>query len=304
MNKNHLRGSLCCVLAALIWGVAFVAQVAGMDHVGPFTFLGLRCWLAAAVLAPLALRGRAGKAPASSADRRALWGAGILCGLCLYTASAFQQYGLQYTTAGKSGFITALYVVLVPLARLLTGRRPPLLLWICAALAAAGLWLLCMTPGQAGFNPGDLLTLICALIFTCHILLLDHFSPRFSSVQLSCIQFLTGGVIGVPIFLLTEGFCWQDVAGAALPILYAGILSSGVAYTLQAYAQKNTDPTVASILLCLESVFSVLASWVLLGQALSGRELAGCGVMFAAILLAQLPAAQKTDPARGNGSAA
>ena len=303
MKKNHLRGSLCCVLAALIWGVAFVAQVAGMDHVGPFTFLGLRCYLAAAVLAPLALR-RRGEKTAAPGNTRALWGAGLLCGLCLYAASAFQQYGLQYTSAGKSGFITALYVVLVPLTRLLSGRRPSPLLWGCVGLAAAGLWLLCMTPGQSGLNRGDLLTLICALIFTCHILLLDRFSPRFSSVQLSCIQFLAGGLVGTPIMLLTETLRWQDIAGAAIPILYAGVLSSGVAYTLQAFAQKNTDPTVASILLCLESVFSVLAGWLLLGQALSVRELAGCGVMFAAILLAQLPAAQKSSPASARHRAA
>ena len=303
MNTKQLKGSLYCILGAFIWGVAFVAQVAGMDHVGPFTFLCVRSWPAAAVLAPFALlsfkKEKAAGLLKDAAPQKILGlpgvvGAGVLCGLFLYVASAFQLCGVQYTTAGKGGFITALYVVMVPLARLFTGRKPSALLWGCVALAAAALWLLCITPGETGINKGDVLIFVCAFFFTGQIMTLDKYSPCFSSLQLSFLQFATCAVVGTPLMLFTETFSLQAVTAAAVPLLYAGVMSSGVAYTLQVMAQKITDPTVASILFCLESVFAVLADWVLLHQALSPRELAGCLVMFAAILLAQHPAAQGT----------
>ena len=203
----------------------------------------------------------------------------------LFLGSSLQQCGLQYTTPGKAGFITALYVVLVPIAGLLFGRRPRWWVWLSVVMSAAGLWLLCMN-GAEGLSLGDGLVLLCALAFTGHILCADHFSPLVDGVKLSCIQFFTCGVLSF-IPMLFEHPNLGAILSAAVPILYAGVLSSGVAYTLQIVAQKDTDPTVASLILCLESVFAVLAGALVLHQIPTGRELAGCVLMFVAIVLAQ-----------------
>ena len=315
MDRQRAKNSGLLVLTALIWGVAFVAQSVGMDYVGPFTFNAVRSLIGGLALLPCILwqdRRRKNKRQAEEAAagqakgggaavkedtgirRKNLWRGGILCGLALCAASSLQQYGILFTTVGKAGFITAMYIVLVPVFGLFLGRKVRSLIVLCVVMAAAGLYFLCMTEHLSlGF--GDLLVLICAAVFTLHILVIDHFSPLVDGVRMSAIQFLTAGIAcGVPM-LIWETPNLSDIAAAWMPILYAGVMSCGVAYTLQILGQKNAEPTVASLLLSLESVFSVLAGWVLLGQRLSGRELFGCALMFAAIILAQLPEKKRGD---------
>lgn len=286
--KNTISAALL-VLTALIWGVAFVAQSVGSEHVGPFTFLSSRSLIAGVALLPLiAFRRRSAPAPKTPADRRKLWIGGLLCGCALTVASAFQQIGIAETTVGKAGFITALYIVIVPLFGLFLKKRVPLMVWLGVALAAVGMYLLCITEGFSIFR-GDFFVLLCAACYSVHILVIDYFSPRVDGVRMACIQFFTCGIVSGIVMLIAEKPTADILLAAWLPILYAGLLSSGVGYTLQIIAQKNVPPTVASLLMSLESVFSVLAGWVLLGQALSLRELLGCVLVFAAILLAQLP---------------
>ena len=292
MIGKQLKYSLLLFLTAFIWGTAFVAQSQAMDMVGPLTFNAARLIVGGVVLLPCirlldALRARSGEA-ADPGSRRDLLVGGVCCGVVLFAASAFQQTGIQYTTVGKAGFITALYIVLVPLAGVIFGRRIGAALWAGVALAVAGMYFLCMT-GETGVNRGDVLCFVCALFFTAHILVIDHFSPRVDGVRLSCAQFFVGGVISLVGMFLFEKPDWPHVLAAWFPILYAGVLSSGVAYTLQIVAQKNVNPTLASLIMSLESVFSALSGWIILGQGLSGRELMGCAMMFAAIILAQMP---------------
>ena len=286
--KNTISAALL-VLTALIWGVAFVAQSVGSEHVGPFTFLSSRSLIAGVALLPLiAFRRRSAPAPKTPADRRNLWIGGLLCGCALTVASAFQQIGIAETTVGKAGFITALYIVIVPLFGLFLKKRVPLMVWLGVALAAVGMYLLCITEGFS-ISRGDFFVLLCAACYSVHILVIDYFSPRVDGGRMACIQFFTCGIVSGIVMLIAEKPTADVLLAAWLPILYAGLLSSGVGYTLQIIAQKNVPPTVASLLMSLESVFSVLAGWVLLGQALSLRELLGWVLVFAAILLAQLP---------------
>ena len=285
------------LLTALIWGCAFVAQSVGMDYVGPFTFNSVRCILGSIVLVPVIflMDGFKKKSGMSREEMkrergstRTLLTGGICCGVILGTASSLQQLGIQYTTVGKAGFITAMYIVLVPVAGILFGKKVKPLIFLCVALAVTGLYLLCMTE-KLSLGIGDLLVLLCALVFTVHILVIDHFSPLVDGVRMSAVQFLTAGILcAVPMFL------WEHphpgaILAAWMPVLYAGVMSCGVAYTFQILGQKHADPTVASLILSLESVFSVLAGWLLLNQNLSRKELFGCVLMFAAIILAQLP---------------
>ena len=291
--KKQTRHLLMLLLAAFLWGTTFVAQSLGAELVGPFTYLMGRSWIAVVVLLPvIAVRARAaarngGKPvlPQTPAQRKQLALGGLVCGSALCMASASQQLGMANASTAKAGFITALYVVLVPIAGLAFGRKPRWWVWLSVAMSAAGLWLLCMT-GAEGLSLGDSLVLLCALAFTGHILCADHFSPLVDGVKLSCIQFFTCGVLSF-IPMLLEHPNLGAILSAAMPILYAGVLSSGVAYTLQIVAQKDTDPTVASLILCLESVFAVLAGALVLHQIPTGRELAGCVLMFVAIVLAQ-----------------
>ncbi|MBQ4044601.1 MAG: DMT family transporter [Clostridia bacterium] len=286
--KNTISAALL-VLTALIWGVAFVAQSVGSEHVGPFTFLASRSLIAGVALLPLiAFRRRTSPGPKTPADRKNLWIGGLLCGCALTVASAFQQIGIAETTVGKAGFITALYIVIVPLFGLFLKKRVPLMVWLGVVLAAVGMYLLCITEGFS-ISRGDFFVLLCAACYSVHILVIDHFSPRVDGVRMACIQFFTCGILSGIVMLIAEKPTADVLVAAWLPILYAGLLSSGVGYTLQIVAQKNVPPTIASLLMSLESVFSVLAGWVLLGQALSLRELLGCVLVFAAILLAQLP---------------
>ena len=294
---RKLRANLLLLLTALIWGVAFVAQDVAMDHVQPFTFNGARMLLAAFALLPVvyfqerkqkAALPQTQEAAATSQGRSSLWLAGFLCGLMLFLGSSFQQMGIQQTSAGKAGFVTALYIVLVPLLGLFRGKRVRLLLWLAVLLCAVGLFLLCVTESLT-IGLGDIYLLLCALCFAGHILVIDHFAPRVNCLRMSCLQFFICSVLSLAATALLEQPTWASLSQAIVPILYAGVLSGAVGYTLQIIAQRDTDPTVASLILCLESVFAVLASWLLQGSLLSLRELSGCGLMFVGILLAQLP---------------
>ena len=286
--SNRLRANLMLLTTALIWGVAFVAQSVGMDYIGPFTFNCVRSLLGGLVLLPcIFLLDRLDGGKTAAQKKWPVLG-GVCCGVVLAVASSLQQIGIAHTSVGKAGFITALYIVIVPLLGLLGGKRVGGRIWAAVALAVAGMYLLCITESFT-IGLGDLLVLLCAFCFSIHILVIDHFSPNVDGVRMSCIQFFTAGILcGVPM-LLFESPNLTDICAAWAPIAYAGIMSCGVAYTLQVVAQKHTDPTVASLLLSLESVISVLAGWVLLGQALSPRELTGCALSFFAIILAQLP---------------
>ncbi len=293
--RKKWQGEAMLLLAALIWGAAFVAQRTGMEYVGPFTFNGIRTLLGALALVPVIVlmnrqqKGQGESSPAQMArEKRNLLIGGSLCGIILFVASSLQQYGLVYTTAGKAGFITALYIVFVPLCGLFLKRKIRPLLWLCVGLATLGLYLLSVQEGFA-INSGDLLVLASAFAFTAHILVIDHFSPQTDGVKMSCLQFLVCGVLSLPFMLAFETVNWSDIKACWLPIAYAGILSCGVAYTLQIIAQKRTEPTIASLLLSLESAFALLAGMVILHEQVSSREAVGCLIMFAAIILAQLP---------------
>ena len=295
MKKVQVKNSLLLLLTAAIWGVAFVAQSVGMKYVEPFTFNCVRSLIGGVVLIPCIWflnRGKAAQKDRTQEQRREekkiLVTGGILCGICLFAASNFQQFGIRYTTVGKAGFITACYIVIVPVIGIFMKKKSGRLIWLSVAMALAGLYLLCMTE-SLHIEKGDLLVFICALLFSLHILIIDHFSPLTDGVKMSCIQFFVCGILSGAAMLLTETPSLHSIFAAWLPILYAGVFSCGVAYTLQIVGQRNMNPTVASLILSLESCISVLAGWLILGQKLSERELLGCLIMFAAIILAQLP---------------
>ncbi len=294
--KVQFRNSLLLLLTAFIWGTAFVAQSVGMDYMGAFTFNGTRSLIGGAVLIPcifLLRRFRAGKPGGGSsgglfARNKTLVTGGICCGLALFVASNLQQFGLKQTPAGKAGFITALYIVLVPVFGLFLKRKTGKLVWIGMCFAVAGLYFLCINE-KLTIGGSDLLVLACAVVFAVHILVIDHFAPLVDGVAMSCIQFFVCGILSTICALLFEEVHFQALMDCAGPLLYAGVMSCGVAYTLQIVGQANLNPTVASMLMSLESVFSVLAGLVVLHQMLSGREILGCVLMFVAVVLAQLP---------------
>lgn len=295
------KNGLILFLAAFIWGTAFVAQSMGMDYLGPFAFNGIRSFVGGAALLPcIALLNIAGKKTEEETDsgfkedRRTLVTGGICCGLCLFAASSLQQIGIQYTTVGKAGFITAFYIVLVPVLGIFLKKRTGWKVWAAVALSIAGLYFLCITETFT-IGKGDIYVFLCALIFSVHILVIDYFAPRVDGVKMSCIQFFVVGVLSLPFMLVLETTTFAAILKSTGPILYAGVMSSGVAYTLQIIGQKNMNPAVASLILSLESSISVLAGWVILGQSLSAREGFGCVMMFAAIILAQLPDKRRND---------
>lgn len=289
-----IKNALLLLLTASIWGVAFVAQSVGMDYVGPFTFNCVRCIMGGVVLLPCIWffdrrnKGRR-QVPVIPGARKTLILGGILCGVALCLASNFQQFGIQYTTVGKAGFITACYIIIVPIMGLMFGKKCSPVAAAAVALSVAGLYMLCMTGGELAVNKGDLLMLVCAFLFSIHIMVIDFFSPVVDGVKMSCIQFFVSGVLSGIAMLIYERPDMSQILAAWAPILYAGIMSCGVAYTLQIVGQKGMNPTVASLILSLESSISVLAGWVLLGQRLSSREIMGCVLMFGAIILAQIP---------------
>lgn len=302
MNKYTLRQSLLLLLTAAIWGVAFVAQSVGMDYVGPFTFNTVRSLLGGIVLIPCIVllkrinvgsKDTAGAAEHASWDpagqRKVLLTGGVACGVLLCIASNLQQFGIMYTSVGKSGFITAMYIVLVPVLGIFLKKKAGIKIWCSVAIAVGGLYLLCMTDSGFSIQKGDLLLLLGAVIFSFHILTIDYFSPKVDGVKMSCIQFFTCGILSMVCMFLFEQPQIGAILQAWIPIVYAGVLSCGVAYTLQIVGQKGMNPTVASLILSMESVISVIAGWLILHQKLSGRELLGCVLMFVAIILVQLP---------------
>lgn len=299
-RTEGIRNSFLLLLTAIIWGSAFVAQSVGMDYVEPFTFTFARSILGGIVLLPcvLLLKKIASRESAEARVKKikitkSEWLGGICCGIALFAASNFQQIGITHTTVGKAGFITALYVVIVPILGLFMKKRVSFLIWICVALSVVGLYLLCMPQGGFALAYGDLLVLICAVLFSFHIMIIDYFSPKGNGVVISCIQFFVCGVLSGIVMLFMEHPSFGNIMEAKWSILYAGVLSSGVAYTLQVVAQRGVNPTVASLILCLESVVAVLAGWMILGDKLTTRELIGCIFMFVAIVLAQLPTPKK-----------
>lgn len=295
-EKVPVRNSLLLLLTATIWGIAFVAQSVSMDYIGGFTFNAVRNLIGALTLLPVIWGLGKTKAPEekkriqASSDRKTLITGGICCGILLCFASNFQQFGIKYTSVGKAGFITACYIVIVPIIGIFLKKKCSPFIWIAVILSLCGLYLLCLTPGEGfAIGKGELLVLICAFLFSLHILTIDHFSPLVDGVKMSCIQFFVCGILsGIPALLLEKPDL-TDILAAKVPVLYAGIMSCGVAYTLQIIGQKNMNPTVASLILSLESCISVIAGWLILGQNLNSREIGGCILMFGAIILAQLP---------------
>lgn len=295
MSKK-MRGNLILLLTALIWGTAFVAQSAGMEHVQPFTYNGVRTLIGGLVLIPVIfLFDRlkpADQRPSPDEQkeirRNSLIG-GAACGVVLCVASSFQQFGISMTTAGKAGFITALYIVIVPLLGVFIKKKIPKITWLCVGIAVVGFYLLCVKEGFS-VSAGDLLVLCCAFFFSIHIMVIDYFNGKqVDGIRMSCIQFLVAGLISLVLMLVFEQPSLENLWAAKGSILYAGVLSCGVAYTLQILGQRDTEPTTATLILSLESVFAALSGWALLHETLSFKELAGCALVFAAVILAQIP---------------
>ena len=295
MSKK-MRGNLILLLTALIWGTAFVAQSAGMEHVQPFTYNGVRTLIGGLVLIPVIfLFDRlkpADQRPSPDEQkeirRNSLIG-GAACGVVLCVASSFQQFGISMTTAGKAGFITALYIVIVPLLGVFIKKKIPKITWLCVGIAVVGFYLLCVKEGFS-VSAGDLLVLCCAFFFSIHIMVIDYFNGKqVDGVRMSCIQFLVAGLISLVLMLVFEQPSLENLWASKGSILYAGVLSCGVAYTLQILGQRDTEPTTATLILSLESVFAALSGWALLHETLSFKELAGCALVFAAVILAQIP---------------
>lgn len=287
MKKISFGSSLLLFLAACIWGVAFVAQSVGMDYMGPCTFNGIRFLIGGTVLLPLVyVRVKKKKNTPEELPPALTLKGGICCGLAICAASLCQQIGIMETTVGKAGFITTLYIIIVPVFGLFLRKKVPGKVWIAAAVAAVGMYMLCINESFS-VSRGDEFVFLCAIIFAVHILVIDYFSPKTDGVALSCIQFYTAGIICTVAAFAVETPTWGQFVSGIVPILYAGVMSCGVAYTLQIIGQKNVEPTVASLILSMESVVSVLAGWVILGQELSSKELAGCVLVFAAVILVQ-----------------
>ncbi|MGI5987665.1 MAG: DMT family transporter [Dysosmobacter sp.] len=306
MKVNRIRQNVFPVLAALIWGTAFVAQSVGADYVQPFTFNAARAAIAFVFLlvlcAVLRMRRRrdfAGEARLRPHARRDLMLGGLCCGAALTVATNLQQKGLETTTSGKAGFITALYIVLVPIAGIFLKKHPPKTIWISVALAVAGLYCLCVTEGFS-IAPGDFYVMLCAFCFTGHILIIDHFTQKVDGVELSCVQFLVSAILSSIGMLAFETPSLAGLQACIFPLLYVGVFSSGVAYTLQILAQKDSDPTVVSLLLSLESVFATLAGAIILKDQMSMREYFGCALVLIAVLLAQIPMPAKKNMKTGS----
>jgi drug/metabolite transporter (DMT)-like permease len=286
---DALRADALLLLAAMVWGTGFVAQRLGMDHVGPLTFTAARFALGALALAPLALRRGRGVDPPGLRSARRRWplAGGAVAGVALFTGAALQQAGLVTTEAGKAGFITGLYVIIVPLLGLGLGRQPDRSLWAAAVLAVVGLYLLSMS-GARGLEPGDLYVLACAVMWAVHVLVVARVAPLADPIRLALVQFATVAVLGAAAALVFEAPRLADLEAAGGAIAYGGLLSVGVAFTIQIVAQRDAPPEHVAIILSLESVFAALAGWLWLGESLRVREVVGCAVMLAAMLLAQL----------------
>ena len=294
---NQTKNSMLLMLCAMIWGTAFVAQSAG-SGMGAFSFLAGRSWMAVLVLIPTvkafdALHHRQGRPdgkPKTAEERKLLLKAGLVCGTLLFLASAAQQLGITLDpSTAKAGFLTAMYVVLVPVFGLFLGRRGSAQLWVSMVVAVLGLYLLCMKNGFGSIESSDWVLLSCAVLFSFQIMAVDHFAPQVDGVRLSLLQFFVVAVESTVAAFLFEAPTAAQFTENALPIFYCGVLSSGVAYTLQILGQQDLNPAIASLIMCLESVFSALGGWLILHQSLSARESVGCALIFVAVVLAQLP---------------
>lgn len=294
--KNKTAGTISLLLATVIWGFAFIAQSVGMDHIGPFTFQSVRCALAVAFLFPFSfLTGRKSSSFSASINKwkdPTLWKAGCICGCALFAAASLQQVGLVSTDAGKAGFITAMYIVLVPILGLFLGQKPSAGAIVSVLLAVVGLYLLsCM--GSSGINRGDLLIMGCALAFAVQIRCIDRFAGSIDGIRLNCVQSLVVTVLSIPFALFTETIDFSQIWACRSSLLFAGVLSMGVAYSLQIIGQKHLEPTPASLIMSLESVFAVLGGWLILHETMTPWETIGCCLVFCAVILSQLPSRKK-----------
>ncbi len=299
MYNQKLKGNLLLLLTAFVWGLSFISQSKGVETISPIAFNGIRSLLGGIVLLPVIFFLDKNKIKSGQTvpkiDKTLLLG-GVICGIFLCIATTLQTIGMVETSPGKAGFITALYMVIVPILSLFTGKKPTLIIAISVLVALLGLYFMCITPGEFTLNKGDFLIFCCAFVFAGHILVIDYFSPKTDGVKLSCIQFFVCGIINIIWMFFDEVPSFNSVINAWAAIGYSGIMSCGVAYTLQIVGQKYTDPTSASILMSLESVFATLSTvvlialgWNLTGGALTCREILGCVLMFIAILLVQIP---------------
>lgn len=302
-ESNSFRGSIYLSITAIIWGVAFVFQSMGNDSMEPFTFTASRYFLGFLFLLPILIikyyhpgfLADSDEIPLKKIPKRLTLISGVLCGLALGTATMFQQYGVKYTSVGKAGFITTLYIILTPILGLLLRRRCHFTVWIGAFAAMCGMYLLCVKDGFY-IESGDLLVFICAVFFSVHIMIIDFFAPKTNGVLLSCIQFFVSSVICGIIAIILEKPSFDQLHSGLIPIFYTGIMSSGVAYTMQILGQRNFNPTVAAMIMSFESVISAVAGffawkWNLLtqDQSLTGLQILGCVIVFAAVIFVQLP---------------
>ena len=300
-EQHRILGTFFLLMAAVVWGIAFVAQSEGMRYMGPFYFNGIRFALGGIVLLPvillmdkISIRKKETSENNRKVPSKVLLLGGIICGFILFVANGFQQIGIMYSTVGKAGFITTLYIIIVPILGIFIRKIPAWNVWISVFIAAIGLFLLCFKD-DLSLSLGDLLLLACAFLFSLHILAIDYFSPKVHGVKLSCIQFFVSSICCFLVAIFREQITFQQIQEGIIPILYAGIMSCGVAYTFQIIGQKHMEPAIASLLLSLEAVVSVIAGFLILGQRLSPQELSGCLIVFAAVLLAQLPLHKKTS---------
>ena len=297
MKKSKVIGSILLILVAFIWGTAFVFQRVGMDHIEPATFTASRMTLSALAVGLVALllkkHGPSPRAAGETNNTHAVLVGGICCGAFLGIASIFQQAGIVYTTAGKAGFITAMYMLLVPIINFVIFRKKSgWIVWVAVLLGVVGMYLLCMTESFR-LSQGDTLVCICAVLFSGHILCCDYFVGKGNPIQISAIQFVTAAIISWIASFILESPDLDKVISAALPILYCGVISGGAGYTLQLVAQKHTEPAIASLLMSLESVFAVISGALILHEVMSTQEILGCIVMFIAIVLVQIPKPKK-----------
>lgn len=290
--SKSLKGTLLLLLTAFIWGTAFVFQRVGMDFIEPFTFNGVRNFVGAFALVPviflLSKLNISSMGEESSKYSKYMYiPGGIACGVILFAASSLQQIGLQYTSAGKAGFLTALYMVLVPIAQIFMRKYAGMKVWICVIIATFGTYLLSVKEGFTIEN-GDIFVILCAIVFTFHIIVIDYFSPKADAVKMSCVQFLVCGIISIIFAFIFETPSWQKIADAIIPILYTGVMSSGVAYTLQIIGQRMSPAPIACIVMSLESVFALLTGAIFLSETLTTKESFGCVLVFIAVILSQI----------------
>lgn len=294
MNRN-LKGSLILLLTAIIWGSSFVSQKVGVETVGPMTFIGLRTLLGSIVLLPVILITDKNKKTENVMpfSNKFLLKGGLLCGIFLCIASTLQTFGMKYIDAGKSGFLTSLYMIFVPIIGIFMGKKLSIKTVISVLMAILGMYLLCMKNGFSSIGKGDILVLLCAVFFSFHIMVIDYFSPKVDGIKLSCLQFFVAGLIASLGMLIIERPTLDDIIISVLPIAYSGIMSCGVAYTLQIIGQKYAEPTIATIIMSLESVFAALSGWLFLNEMMTTREFFGCAIVFLAVIYIQLPSLKK-----------